>query len=507
MSFLTLSLPSSTILGYIPFLQINQEEHKKQIRTIPKEDRTKIFFNSRDVRDKVGEYLGKVSKELTLRVAQAKFSLARAKNGCDPNATFREELNYAAKSLSYEVQDPKVVQNDDYAPDMYCIEVSCRVLWEGLVERKDITRSPGSKFDTGRASQPAYQDMNFGALRRRKPGEPLPVLYQISEDDPFDARTLVMAYEEEGKVSPVVSDFDCFLIGSKNFSYEDKMPPEQVDLLHWCVSNIEWILSNHAGPESWTSRWLEVLKDAARNGFYPSMPRCGFGDPTSYSMIEASVHRSAKTCGAVRHGPECFNYYFPQELDEKFLIIFSGSQVWQYVNEEELIQILRQKVKEGFTFPLNPKWLLCDPGWITLFQDLLDSKNPNVQSTIDLWFPPESGLRERILDINKRFPNGFQQGNDSTLSQSLAEEEYERYLILQRARKKMRGFVYWRNLLLDVRKRAASSIDDNCINTVDEFQHLFNEKKKKQLAKANDVEDMTLKEICKVDFFDRKGGK
>ncbi|KAL7540179.1 hypothetical protein ACHAXR_009930 [Thalassiosira sp. AJA248-18] len=497
------SAKKGDLSGYIPFLQIHQEEHKNQIRTIPKEDRTKIFFKRHDVRDRVGEYLGKVAKELTLRVAHAKFALARAKFGCDPNGILREELNYAAKTLSYELENPKVVQNDDYAPEMYCIEISCRVLWEGLVERKDITRNPESKFDTGRASQPAFQDMNFAALRRRNPNEPLPVLYQCSEDDPFDARMLVMAYEEEGKVVPVVSDFDCFLIGSRNFSYEDPMSPEQVELLDWCVSQIEWILDNHTGPESWTTRWLEVLKYAARNGFYPSMPRFGFGDPTSYSMIEASVHRSAKTCGAVRHGPECFNFFFPQELDDEFLIIFPGSQIWKYVNEKELLSILREKIQEGYTFPLNPKWLLCDPGWISLFHDLLNSNQSSVQASIDLWFPPESGLRERILDINLRFPNGFLRGDQVQGSPSIAEEEYERYLILQRARRKIRGFIYWRNLLLDVRQRASSSVDDNCRGTVEEFQFLCNRRKRQLSAKTCDIEDETIKEIRKLDFFGR----
>jgi len=493
------SAKKGDLSGYIPFLQIHHEEHKKYIRTLPKGDRTKIFFRSDTMRNRVGEYLGKVAKELTLRVVQAKFLLARAKFGCDPKAILREELNYAAKSLAYELDNPMVVKNDEYAPEMYSIEVSCRVLWEGLVERKDITREPDSKFDSGRASQPAFQDMNFAALRRQNYDEALPVLYQTSDNDPFDARMIVMAYEEEGKVVPVVSDFDCFLIGSKNFFYEDKLAPEQVDLLDWCVSQIEWILDNHTCPESWTTCWLKVLKYAARNGFYPSMPRFGFGDPTSYSLIEASVHRSAKTCGAVRHGPECFNYFFPQDIDEEFLIIFPGDQMWKYVSEKELLSILRKKIYEGFTFPLNPKWLLCDPGWMSLFQELLHSNHTGVKKSIDLWFPPESGLRERIFDINLRYPNGFL-SDRHVLNPSLAEEQYERYLILERARRKIRGFIYWRNLLLDVRQRAMSSIDDNCLSTVDEYSFLFHGKKK-QLSKANDIEDETLKEIGKVSFF------
>lgn len=453
------SAKKGDLSGFIPFLQIHNDEHKNQIRTIPKGDRTKIFFRRNICRDKVGHYLQKISKELTLRVAQAKIALVRAKFGCDPSVILREELNYAATMLSCEVDNPSVILTDDYAPEMFCLEVSCRVLWKGLVETTDISRKTGSTYDTGRASQPAFQDMNFSSLRRRHSGEPLPVLIQKSINNPFDPRMLVMGYEEEGKVVPVVSDFDCFLIGSKHFSYEDPMLLEQVELMHWCVSQIEWILANHLSPESWTTRWLEVLKHAAKNGFCPAMPRFGFGDPTSYSMIEASVQRLARTCGAVRHGPECFNFFFPQELDDEFLIIFPGCQIWQYVSEKELLSILRRKIEEGFTFPLNPKWLLCDPGWMTLFQDLLGSHFSGVIDSLNRWFPPKSGLRERILDIHLQYPCGFHNDDQVRLSPALAEKEYERYLILQRARKKLHGFLHWRNMLKSETPSAIPSVD------------------------------------------------
>ena len=36
------------------------------------------------------------------------------------------------------------------------------------------------------------------------------------------------------------------------------------------------------------------------------------------------VH-STVACGAVRHGAECFNYYFPQEMDDEFLVIWDRS--------------------------------------------------------------------------------------------------------------------------------------------------------------------------------------
>ena len=62
----------------------------------------------------------------------------------------------------------------------------------------------------------------------------------------------------------------------------------------------------------------------------------------------------ALTCFA-----ECFNYYFPQDLDDEFLLVCQGigqgNVPWRYVNADELIDILAMKIDEGFCFPLNPK--------------------------------------------------------------------------------------------------------------------------------------------------------
>ena len=69
------------------------------------------------------------------------------------------------------------------------------------------------------------------------------------------------------------------------------------------------------------ARWLNVLKEEARNGFHPELPKYGFGDPTSYGLIGAIVD-AMSVCGAVRHGAECFNFYFPQELDAEFLVVW-----------------------------------------------------------------------------------------------------------------------------------------------------------------------------------------
>ena len=132
----------------------------------------------------------------------------------------------------------------------------------------------------------------------------------------------------------------------------------------WCIKHIETILDARPTTDTWTLRWLEILKEEASKGFMPEMPEYGFGDPKSYGIMEQAAKRLIDT-GAVRHGSECFNYYFPQEIDDMFLLISDtlSPVPWKYVNVTDLQALLSQKIAEGFVFPLNPKWILCDPGW------------------------------------------------------------------------------------------------------------------------------------------------
>ena len=48
----------------------------------------------------------------------------------------------------------------------------------------------------------------------------------------------------------------------------------------------------------WSLLWLEVLKESS---YHPEIPRFGFGDPVSYSIVENAVER-LQLSGAVRHG-------------------------------------------------------------------------------------------------------------------------------------------------------------------------------------------------------------
>ena len=181
------------------------------------------------------------------------------------------------------------------------------------IVRPDLTPAVG--WETGRESEPAFLDMNLHALRDPN-SAPSVVLYQFDKKDPMNPLGLLMAYAE-AEVKPVVSDFDTFLVGSRGVRYEPT-PHDQVLLMSWALDNTAELLANPT-TKGWMGRWINVLKEEARRGFHPLLPKYGFGDPTSYGLIETIVDAMSDS-GAVRHGAECFNFYFPQELDPDFLV-------------------------------------------------------------------------------------------------------------------------------------------------------------------------------------------
>jgi len=463
------SAKKGRLSGFVPFLQIHQEEHKKEIRTLPKDGKIRVFYNSKEDREKVVSFLEGVRVEMVDTVKKARVIVE------DDTIEDDETNEWALSKLIWDMTDSQINLIDDYAPKVFGIQVAERLFWEGLVVRQDIRRENGSVDDTGRPSEPNFQNMNFGALRPHvKPDGEKPktqaviLLYNDPLDDnqdPLDPRDFLMAYEESIRVMPVVSDFDCFIVGTRGVKYDAPLPDDQLDVSKWCISQIESILESETTSSSWTSRWLDVLKNAASKGFHPTIPPLGFSDPKSNSIMKHAIHRLQKE-GAVRHGAECFNYYFPQELDDEFLVIsdkLAGQSLpWKYVDQPGLQEILNEKIDQGYTFPINPKWILCDPGWKDVFNRLRASNASYVQDSIKCWYPPGSGILDKIEDIGNRYPDGFQrktggaeveEETEGTAAMDLAELELKYFLTLQRAKRKLRGFLIWRRLLDDRRKR------------------------------------------------------
>lgn len=453
------SAKKGKLSGFVPYLQIHKEEHKKEIRTHPKDGRIRVFYKVKEARDRAADELSDVLKEMMDTVAKAEAIVAAEEEDEDT-------MEWALEKLIWNMTDSTIHFLDDCTPNAFGMDVPERLFWEGVVKRRDISRAPGSENDTGRPSEPNFQNMNNVSLRKKPAnGGPKTVLmYYTDPNDrnpnPMNPLNFVMAYEEHSRVMPVVSDFDCFLIGTRGVEYKEPLADDQLGVLQWCVNQVETVLEDGKQAASWTSRWLNILKTQAAKGFHPEIPPLGFSDPKTNTIMKHAIHRLNEE-GSVRHGAECFNFYFPQELDDHFLVIsdnLSGTSLpWKYVDPKGLQEILKEKIDTGYAFPINPKWILCDPGWKDVYDKLMSSKRTNVQDALRMWYPPESGIREKIEAIHHRHPEGFQRlddqandadnDNDGTAAMDLAEQELRYYLTFQRAKRKLRGMLIWKRIL------------------------------------------------------------
>jgi len=151
-------------------------------------------------------------------------------------------------------------------------------------------------------------------------------------------------------------------------------------------------------------------------------PSIWFGDPTSYRLIEGVVKATCDS-GAVRHGAECFNFYFPQELDAEYLIVWDGYKKeppWEYVSEDGLREFLIARAKEKYDFPLNPVWPIRDKGWYDVFTAL--KNNQSTTDAFEAWYPPETGVVEMITDLCTEFPVGFERQSRSNMHRGLSSQ-------------------------------------------------------------------------------------
>ena len=296
--------------GFVPFLQIGDNRHKRSIRTLPKAGKIRLFFVQGGfyARDEVVDRLEEVAKEMMDTVAQAKLVLS---GDMDADSADIEE---AKEALLWDMDNPEIEFIDDYEPQSYGLELPIRLFWEAFVVRQDITRKPGSQYDCGRPSTPDFQDMNVYALLAKPASKESPkaVVVQNAKSDPMNPHELLMAYEEsdQRRVLPVASDFDAFLVGTRRVHFDPvgrPLPPDQIDVLKWCVNHIGNVLQSPPRPETWTNRWLEVLKTESNRGFHPTIPKFGFGDPMSYLIMEKAV-QALTADGAVRHGAEWYAF-------------------------------------------------------------------------------------------------------------------------------------------------------------------------------------------------------
>jgi hypothetical protein len=355
------------VAGYIPFIAINDNTHKNMVEMSPPNVRIVVYFKSASGRE----------------AALASFTSASQQLGSEIS-----------------VADCGIEAIDDYAPDVYGLDISETLLRHVFITTQDL--SPTGVWETGLESKPDFMNMNLRSARNQDPGLlmfdnhahkfPKVVLYQHDDQNPLNPHGLLMAYAEKS-VKPVVQDFDTFLVGSKGMTYEP-LPKDQAQLMSWCT-DCSRDLSKTSSEAPWTQRWLQILFSGGAP--QPRIPFYGFSDPISYNLI-AQIVSATSSFGAVRHGAECFNFYFPQELDQEYLIVWNGfeGKAWEYASEPELRSFLVERVQDGFVFPLNPVWLIRDAGWMDVMKAFGD--DTGVEKALANWFPPQVGIIEKVVE-------------------------------------------------------------------------------------------------------------
>ena len=369
------SAQKNRLSGFVPFLQIHDNAHKPLVEASPKDARTKIFYKNVMAREEALNAMTKVLREGT----------------------------------PLDIAIPQIFAIKDAEPQSFGLDVPEPLVKEAYIMRPDLTQTVG--WETGRPSVPQYMDMNLHGVRGGS--RPAVCLIQYDTADPMNPLGLLIAYQEStnasgllNQVKPVCSDFDTFTIGSKGMRY-DSTSPDQVDIISWQLERTEEVLA--AAPndsKSWTNHWLGVIGKEEARGYHPEIPPFGFGEATSTRLIE-DVVKCTQSCGAVRHGAECFNFWFPQELDREYLVIwdgFGGLSPWKSFSEDGVRKWLKERAAEGYSFPLNPVWPVRDPGWY----DVLRSQSSSEQvENLEKWYPPEAGIMAKIERIHSAFPNGF----------------------------------------------------------------------------------------------------
>lgn len=359
------SAKKGVLSGYVPFVQISDNEHRNQCEASPPDSRVNIYYKT------------KAARQEARKLLQAFL---------DDN-----------RSLAIEARE--IHDADDYKPDVFGLDMPEALIREAYIIKADLT--PVMGWETGRRSEPFLMDANMHAIRGKS--DPQVCLYQFDESDSLNPRGLLIAYAEKF-VKPVVSDFDTFTVGSKGMKYEE-LPPEQSSIITWLLQNAREVMAD-PDHNPWMSRWIQVLEREGAKGFHPVFPKYGFGDPVSYRLIGHVVQQTSP-CGAVRHGAECCNFYFPQDLDEDYLLVWHGfpDKPWDYKDEPGLRKFLEERIADGHQFPINPVWPVRDKGWFEVYDAL--RATPEGRDCLEKWFPASINYAEIVDQMRKDFPEGF----------------------------------------------------------------------------------------------------
>jgi len=416
------SAKKGVLSGFVPFLQISENHHKEAVEKPCIDATFKIFYQTQEAQLSAFRQLETIARKIpprfevhywntsrnskisnlsllsslsvSSRVSRAASAAKRITKvlpsfsssiSITPRKTKenRRTVNFSSEVNVIDPFDDQVpclhrstrtfsqlsiitILEEDFEHSIFGLEVPEHIVHEAFILQPDVAFQQG--WETGRQSQPEFLNMNLQSLRSSQPPEV--VLFQFDKGDPMNPHGLLMAYAEETHVKPVVSDFDLFLVGSRGMVY-DSLPEDQQALALWSLERTSEILKL-PGEGFWNESWLEVLKTHGSKVVLPAPRPYGNGDETSCRLTGDAVE-STKESGAIRHGAECFNFYFPQELDEEYLIIWEKFDTWEYRDEPGVRSFLKDRIADGYIFPLNPVWPIRDEGWYEIYAALKHS--------------------------------------------------------------------------------------------------------------------------------------
>lgn len=178
------SAKKGRLSALVPYLQIHTAADIPRVQPIPPKYQIRVYFASSEARHEAMEalqvYIPADSRSSGTRVAVQLLD------------------HYSAKGI-FGMQAPQAL------------------FWKVFVQDAATIERSGDLI-TGRPSTPGFQDAHHKALQKCQdfatspPSSEghIPVIFQLEDEIPLQPQTLVMAYEENGTVTPVVSDFDAF---------------------------------------------------------------------------------------------------------------------------------------------------------------------------------------------------------------------------------------------------------------------------------------------------------
>jgi hypothetical protein len=226
------SSKKNRLSGFVPFMQISDNDDKEKVEASPVDARTIIYYRTKAARKEAEDMLNNVwVKSMTLPTIQK---------------ITRPEIDHID---SFDVGGSE---------DVWGLNLPEPLMKQAYIMKPDLTPVVG--WETGRNSESAFMNMNMASVRMGAVPDtkqnPKVVLYQFDLADAMNPAGLLIAYEE-ALVKPVVSDFDTLTVGSRGPMKYEPTPDKQVELIQWSLGHTRTVIEKRKNSP-WTSRWLAV---------------------------------------------------------------------------------------------------------------------------------------------------------------------------------------------------------------------------------------------------------